>query len=86
MTESIRPSVIVRLIAVLGSQARICDSLRVPDAYPCRWLAAGFIPADWALDVHDLRLKDGWGRITAMDVLEDARDVQRKRFLDAGVS
>ena len=67
------PPILDRLKAVLGSYGRVTAALDVAPNYATRWTREGFIPEVWALAVEDLNLRDGWGAITARNVLLEAR-------------
>lgn len=73
------PSVVERLKAALGTYAKVADAIGANRNYVTRWRDAGCIPERWALDVHRLRIKDGWGSITYWDVLLEAEAARNDR-------
>lgn len=78
------PSILDRLRIALGSQNATARALGVSENYPTRWRKEGFIPESYALDVGELKISDEYGRITAMDVLVEAREMRRLRLGNSG--
>lgn len=79
------PKTLDRIVAILGSQGALARALDVKPNYPTKWKHLGYIPTEWAIEIHELRLRDEWGPITAMDVLEEYRRVRRSMILEAGI-
>lgn len=73
------PNVLTRLVSYFGSKYALAKQLEVDKTNVRRWSQDGFIGEVWALDIHDLRVKDGYGTITAMTVLLEAREGRIRR-------
>lgn len=79
-----RPNILARIVAIFGSQNRFCRAIGIATSQPPAWKKFGYIPAEYALDIHDLKLRDEWGPITCIDVLEEHRRVRRELIRNAG--
>ena len=77
------PPILARLVAYFGSAYRVTQQLGVAKNYATRWSREGYIPEMWALDIEALGVTDGWGTITAYDVLREAAAVRRRRVAEA---
>jgi len=79
------PGILARLVAISGSQSALGRALGLAPSYVTNWKHTGYIPTDYALDIHDLKLRDEYGTITAMDVLIEQRNVRRRLLREAGI-
>lgn len=77
------PPLLDRIKAYFGSDYALTKRLGVRRNYTTTWRQSGFIPEMWALDIEALGVTDGWGTITAYDVLREAAAVRRRRVAEA---
>lgn len=80
------PELLDRIIQHFGSIYALEATLGVARSVVRKWRERGyFIPADYALDIHELGIEDRWGKITAMTVLYAARRGRIRRLRERGL-
>jgi hypothetical protein len=77
------PRLLERLRSIYGSYGKFCRAIGVPDSYPNKWKRTGYIPEQWALDIHRLAVRDSEGQITAMTVLYEAEEARMRMIREA---
>lgn len=78
-TKAKQWSTVERLIAHYGQANDVARALGLAASYITRFRQQKWIPETYALDIEELGVTDKWGRLTAYEVLAEARQAKMRR-------